>query len=525
MFRLIALIALVIAAAFGFSWLAERPGNLAVDWMGHRVEMSVLTASIALLVLVVALIFIWQVLRFIIHGPESVSLFFRTRRKAKGLASVARGLVAVGAGDPRAALKAASDAERLLGEDPMTLLLRSQAAQLSGDRDAAGKTFKRMLESPETRALGLRGLYVEARRAGDIEGSRRFAEEAAAQRPTLPWAGHAVLEDQAMAGEWSKVLETIRRNTAANLIDKPQARRLRAVALTAQAIALEDTDHDQSVALAKEAHGLAPSLVPAALIVAKAASSNGDAKKAGKIAAEAWKLAPHPELADAYTHARPGDAAIDRLKKAHALAAMVPGHTEGALIIARTALEAREFDEARAALAPLLATPTQRVCILMAALAEAQDKVGEAREWLARSLHAARDPAWVADGRVCERWQPVSPVSHKLDAVEWKIPPESRSGAILPGMSAPVIPPALDVAPRRLEAITVEPEPAPEPPRKPEAVPASPIIIEAEAPRDLKKDADSVPGSPLVPIIPDDPGINTEEPEVKPKRFLGLFGG
>ena len=47
---------------------------------------------------------------------------------------------------------------------------------------------------------------------------------------------------------------------------------------------------------------------------------------------------------------------------------------------------------------------------------------GRAREWMARALHAARDPAWTADGFVSDRWMPVSPVSGRLDAFQWKVP-------------------------------------------------------------------------------------------------------
>ena len=47
---------------------------------------------------------------------------------------------------------------------------------------------------------------------------------------------------------------------------------------------------------------------------------------------------------------------------------------------------------------------------------------GRAREWMARALHAAKDPAWTADGFVSDRWMPVSPVSGRLDAFQWKVP-------------------------------------------------------------------------------------------------------
>src|SRR5262249_56989341 len=40
----------------------------------------------------------------------------------------------------------------------------------------------------------------------------------------------------------------------------------------------------------------------------------------------------------------------------------------------------------------------------------------------ARALNARRDPAWTADAFVSDHWLPISPVSGRLDAFEWKDP-------------------------------------------------------------------------------------------------------
>src|SRR5260370_38127030 len=58
---------------------------------------------------------------------------------------------------------------------------------------------------------------------------------------------------------------------------------------------------------------------------------------------------------------------------------------------------------------------------------------GGGREWMVRALNARRDPAWTADGFVSERWLPVSPVSGRLDAFEWKDPlaGDAHGGAVI----------------------------------------------------------------------------------------------
>ena len=86
------------------------------------------------------------------------------------------------------------------------------------------------------------------------------------------------------------------------------------------------------------------------------------------------------------------------------------------------ALDAKEFVVARAALVPLVEMPTRRVAALMAALELQEGDEGRGREWMARTLNARRDPAWTADGFVSDHWLPVSPVTGRLDAFEWRDP-------------------------------------------------------------------------------------------------------
>jgi HemY protein len=188
--------------------------------------------------------------------------------------------------------------------------------------------------------------------------------------------------------------------------------------------------------LAQQAHGLAPDLVPAAAIAGRILASRGQTPKAAKIIQRTWKVSAHPDLATAYAFARVGDSPSDRLDRIQTLAKLTPMNNEGAIAVASTAIEAREWSTARAALLPLLDHRlTQRVCTLMARIESGETaNTGKVREWLARAVNAPRDPAWTADGVVSNAWAPLSPVKGTLDAFEWRIPVEHTDqpeGAVL----------------------------------------------------------------------------------------------
>jgi HemY protein len=214
----------------------------------------------------------------------------------------------------------------------------------------------------------------------------------------------------------------------------------------------------------------------------------------------AWQASPHPDLADVYVDLRPGDAARDRLKRAKRLAGKAPGHLESSLAVARAALEASDFEQARAALESHLDDPTQRVCLLMAEIETAEHgDHGKAREWTVRALRAKRDPAWVADGFVSERWLPASPATGRIDAFVWAVPRSAVAGPVLE-QAAEVI--AIEAAkPEPTPVVPAEPEPAiASPPARSATVVAPPAPVTAEHP------------------LPDDPGPEPEAEKAAPRR-------
>lgn len=490
MIQVVLFLVTVALAAAGFVWLADRPGDVLITWMGYRIETSFMVALLAVAAVVVVAMIVWSAARAILRSPDQVSLFFRHRRSMKGHLAITRGLIAIGAGDLRLARKSADEAARLSPGDPLMLLLTAQSAQMAGDRAGAERAFHEMTRHDNTKVLGLRGLYIEAQRRNDAATARRVAEEAAKAAPGLTWAGQAVLDDRCAATDWSGALQALEHMKSA--FDKNDYRRKRAVLLTAQAIALDESDRDASRAAVLEAVKLAPDLVPAAALAGKRLAEAGDARRASKILNAAWKLNPHPDIADSYANLRFGDTARARLTRMQSLAGKAPGQLEGALAVARAALDAREFGVARAALAPHVTAPTRRVATLMAEIEETEHgDQGRVREWLGRAMRAAGDSVWTADGVVSDRWLPVSP-NGRLDGYEWRVPLAEI------GMTHPVI----DAAPPPLpepKATQEQPQPAAAEPPTAEVVP----LRKAQKPVARPAAVETV-----IPLVraPDDPG-------------------
>jgi HemY protein len=426
MLRVLFYLLIVVALGFGFAWLADRPGELDVVFAGNHYNVPLITAVAGIVAIVAAILLLWWLVKSIIQSPYTLRRHFRARKRDRGYQSLSTGLIAAGAGDAEAARRMTKQAGKLLNSDqePLIKLLEAQTAMLEGRTDDARKGFEAMLEDPETKLLGLRGLYIEAQRVGAIEAARHYASEAAKQAPQLEWASSAVMGQFCADGDWDGALKLVDARKQALAHSKDTVKKERAALLTAKAMATLNVDHAYARTMALEANKLAPDLVPAAVVAAQALFSDGEVRKGSKILEAAWKRFPHPDIASAYVYARAGDTAQDRLKRARHLVSLRSNTAEGSLVLARAAYEAGDFKAARDSADQVLrARPTESVYLLLADIEEAETgDQGKVRQWLARAVKAPRDPAWTADGYVSERWSPVSPVTGRLNSFEWKVP-------------------------------------------------------------------------------------------------------
>jgi HemY protein len=490
MIRLIVRFLLLAVAAAFFAWIADRPGTVVIRWMDREIETSVLAAITGLVLMIVALWVLLGLLRRLVGAPSALGDYFRFRRTRRGYEALSRGIIAAGAGDGVSAQRFALTASRTLIDEPLIKLLEVQAAQIKGDRSAVRRGFESMLKSPETEVLGLRGLFAEARQAGDVATARSLAERALKRNPALGWASSAMLAIQSAQGDWTGAVATLESQRKAGQIGAEEARRKQAILSTARAIGAEPTDRALALKLALEAHRLDAALVPAATIAARIYSHQGSQRKVWKVVSRSWAKQPHPDLATAYAYARPGDSPQVRFERVRQLIASDAGGIEGTYALARAAIAARQWSEARRLLEPVIAAgePQARFCALIADLEEGEmgDK-GKAREWLSRAVRAPRDPMWMVDGVAVPHWTALSPVTGEIAKAEWKVP-----FALLPGETTPAPEPPEPALPQtepeieRLAAPAASaqpPEPSPAPPLSAPASPR-PVMVKSIRPPD-----------------------------------------
>ena len=544
MIRILFFLLVVFVLGLGFAWLADRPGEMVVTFNSYQYEITLMVAAVAVTAVVAAVMAVWWLTKAVWNSPYTIARYFRVRRRDRGYQALSTGMIAAGAGDAAKAREMNKQAAKLIRSDqePLISLLEAQTLLLEGDQDAARQKFETMLDDPEMRLLGLRGLYLEADRLGDRAAARHYAGRAAEVAPQLAWASTATLEEKTERGDWDGALKLLDSHKPSRQSERDVSNRRRAVLLTAKAMSLMDTDPVAAKNAALEANRLQPDLVPAAIVAAKALLRQNDLRKGAKILEASWKIEPHPEVADLYVHARPGDSTHDRLARARKLETLKRNNPESALAVARAALDAAEYHEAReAAASAVRMQPREGAYLLLADIEEGETgDQGRVRQFLSKAVRAPRDPVWVADGYISDHWAPVSPISGRLDAFEWRVPVEHLAPMIEPDddfdaakpalIASPVEPeekPAEEAVTVPLEAPELVPdEEKPSAPAQASTEPVAPLTgmrtREARS-ATLPPSLDAEPNGFIPSSLPDDPGVESEEEDERTTRRFRLF--
>ena len=426
-------------AALGIAgaWLADHPGVISMQWGGRRLETSTAVGVTALVMLLIVAAAIYRFWRWLVSSPMALSSLRAEGRRRKGYQSLSSGLVAVAAGDLAQAKKLARRTAELLDDPSLTLLLSAQAAQLDGDEGAAREHFQAMRDRPDTEFLGLRGLLVQARRAGDQAEALTLARRAFALRPDTPWVGQELFSLEAAAGDWQAAEKTLAHTIKRKLLPGPDGARRQAIVLFAQARAAADRgESKRALELARKAHAQLPDFSPAPALAGRLQGAAGEPRKARKLLRQAWQASPHPDILAAWLDIHPTGDPEERLEVVQKLIAERETKTESRMALARAAVDAGELRLGREQLQALMEqAPSARVARLFADLEEAELGDGAAaRQWLRQAATLPADATWVCQGcgRQTADWAPHCPDCGTFDAFAWRQP--AGAGAVLPYM-------------------------------------------------------------------------------------------
>lgn len=465
MIRILIFLLFVVFFAGTITYLTSLDSRITGEAFGYHFDGPSGVILGGLVFLLLAAIYLTHAIKNILAMPGKINAREKEARRERGVAALTRGLEAVAAGDAADASHHAKVARRHLDDMALTRLLTAQAAQLSGDGVGAETSFSAMLEAPETEFLGLKGLYLQAMKAGEDEKAMGYAERAYRLRPNAQWAFESVFELGLQRGAWRETREALERARRNKIVPADKADRAAAALLTADAYAAALTSEPKlALTEAEAALKLAPGLAPAAVLAAKLHADNRKIGKAAKILEHAFAADAHPALVKIYDDLYKDEDVSKRADLLRKLAAKNQTAHEAALLEARASTLEGAWREAAETLEPALAgAPGPAAFSLMAAAAAGLYGEDAARPWLERAANAPRDPRPGAEGEfhfTREGWARL--VREYMDNARLAPPPleEAGQGAMSVDEVRILLAPPVKEAPVAEDADTAAPDEA-----------------------------------------------------------------
>jgi HemY protein len=422
--RRVVLFLLTACVVVAISWMIYRlPGTVSAEIGPYSFAAASPVAVLAVIILFAIAYLVVRLIGFLTFMPRRLRRWRANRNRRFGDIAVTRALVALAAGDTGDARREAGRARRMLGDTAQTLLLAAEAGRLAGREDEAEAAFRQLSEQPDAAFLGLRGLLRQAMERENWAEASVIARQAEAAHPAAVWLRKERAALAVRTGNWVDAL---------HLADADAPKAALAAAAAAQA-----TNPVQGIRLAKQAWKEDRTLTAAALAYATKLRADGRESRAQGILRETWQAAPHPEIATSFMVTLPDGpsryAAAKRLTKGN------PREIESRMVLARTALEAGQFDDARfhAEGARAAGLNQHRLWVLLADIALAEGGDTEAgriaqRDALRHSTTADPDPTWrcSACGTPTAAWTPVCPACAKIATLRWSSGPIRATPAI-----------------------------------------------------------------------------------------------
>ncbi len=425
MLRVLFYLACLTALGYGALWLAEHPGRVTIDWMDYRITTLLSVLVFVVLGLITLFIAISLLIREIITAPRRARMRRALRQKDDGLLALTHSLSALALGDHSVAEKQLTRAKRYLQDAPVTLLLSAQIARIKGQGNEI--TFSAMLDSPETRAVGLRGMIEQAMKNKHYDQAADHAREAYQLRPKDRWLTLILLDLHCRRQRWADALEIVKNGARYSLFDHDTAKRYDGLIHYERARhALSKDEEDTAIALLILSRKAWPEFMPSANLLVQLYAKHDERALTGRQLQRIWQDAPNPIIVDTLLERLSDLSAAKLVKQIEKLVEANRDHPESQMALARAAIQTSQWDIARNHLkAALSRRESARIYQLFAEI-ETQELGDEAAagEWLRRAVEAPKEPEWVCSvcGHHTDDWNMHCTSCQSFDSYIWDTP-------------------------------------------------------------------------------------------------------
>jgi HemY protein len=406
--------------------LYHLPGKIIIHWNDYEIELATAFLAIAGFILLGAILLFHRLYLGIKNIPRKWQLRRENKLKRKAQKALHEGFNALAAEDYQEAKDQVQKLERLDESNPLSLILKTQIAFASGNKEEAEKSLKQLSNHSELSFLGLRGLIMLEEGRPHQPQLHQLLMEALKVNPQSPWVLQKLFDwniRHALFDQAEIILEQLQ---ITHFLEPQQINRRKALLAWAEAdVAYREQEFDVFYESILRALDLMPELTEATFRLAQYYSESERLHKALKTLHHGYAAQPNPEYGIVLQQVHSAATRLDLYQEAEKMTGSHPNHRYSHQILAKLAIDAKLWGQAKKHLAELNKHVLTKSYYQLMALLETQshpDQPHLAKTWLDQAALAPHDATWVCEGctQTLDRWFLVCPSCHGIDTISWE---------------------------------------------------------------------------------------------------------
>jgi HemY protein len=388
---ILVIFSLAIGIALMSLWLLQDPGNITVTWLNYEIQVSVAIGFLFFLFFFYVLFLCVRVCSWFFGMPFRWLSSFHKSQVVTAKHELLELLSTLEAELYSDALHHQKKAGRRLSKNPLFLWISGNTFEKAGKPLEAEQCFLKLLESPSTIFLGLKGRIRADLHRGNLKSAQGLLQHAEKLLPTSPWVLKHLLAISRELKDFKKAEALTLRLEDLGYFSPDQSKKQVSCFQYQEAIQ-PNTSSSQKEVLLRQAHYLDPSRNEITEVFAQLLFDQGHKSYALSAIEATWALSPTQSLGDLYLKISMPKNEKDVYQVATKFVKNNFRHPESLLFLSRTAFQAKLWSDARDHLTHLLKLNPSVEAYRLLAQIELEEKHdwSAAIKWLMEGLSSPR---------------------------------------------------------------------------------------------------------------------------------------
>lgn len=415
--------------------LVRLPGRSVLNYDEYSIELStglLVGGSIIFFILFHKILMLWNWMRKL---PSRFKKCRTQRRVNKSTEMVIEAFNMIAAGDSKQALVLLGKARQLNKDDVFNAIFTAQTTYNQEDDVQSEQRFRALLKKEETRFLGYRGLVLLRTRQEKLDEAHHFLQQALQERPDSPWVLGQLFNWNVEHSTFSGAQTILEQLRIGGYLTKLEMQRKKAVLLWVKAEhCLKENNFEEFYESVIDALRLAPELTDATVALVNYYGESNRESKAWKCLKTGYSFNPHPDLLGGLKELFKQKNSLEIYQRGEELTSTHPNHRTTHWLMAKLAIEAKLWGQARFHLDALRKIKLSQTYFELMAELETQENptnFDKIQNFYSQASHASRPPVWACQNcyTVLAKWDAFCPSCHSFDQIVWEEENKVKQGS------------------------------------------------------------------------------------------------